>query len=65
MGLLNGAGYYDTLIRFVQDGYERGFISPEQHAALIVDDDLPRLMKTLQTQALAARAAPAADYSRT
>lgn len=65
VGLLNVAGYYDALIRFVQDGYERGFISPEQHAALIVDDDLPRLMKTLQTQALAARSAPAADYSRT
>jgi hypothetical protein len=31
---------------------------------LIVDDDLPRLMKTLREQALAARAAPPADYSR-
>jgi len=64
VGLLNVAGYYDALIRFVQEGYDRGFISPEQHAALIVDDDLPRLMKTLREQALAARAAPPADYSR-
>ncbi|MBM3388974.1 MAG: TIGR00730 family Rossman fold protein [Betaproteobacteria bacterium] len=62
VGLLNVAGYYNALIRFVQDGYERGFISPEQHAALIVDDDLPRLMKTLKEQALAARVAtPSAD----
>lgn len=64
VGLLNVAGYYDALIRFVQEGYDRGFISPGQHAALIVDDDLPRLMKTLREQALAARAAPPADYSR-
>jgi uncharacterized protein (TIGR00730 family) len=64
VGLLNVAGYYDALIRFVQEGYDRGLISPEQHAALIVDDDLPRLMKTLREQGLAARAAPPADYSR-
>lgn len=65
VGLLNVAGYYDPLIRFLQDGLDRGFLSPEQHAALLVDDDLPRLMRALKERALAARTAPAADYSRT
>ena len=65
VALLNVAGYYDALIRFVQDGLDRGFLSPEQHAALLVDDDLPRLMRALKERALAARAAPAADYTRT
>jgi uncharacterized protein (TIGR00730 family) len=65
VALLNVAGYYDALIRFVQDGLDRGFLSPEQHAALLVDDDLPRLMRALHERALAARTAPAADYSRT
>ena len=65
VGLLNVAGYYDALIHFVQHGLERGFLSPEQHAALIVDEDLPRLMQTLKRQALAAQTAPAADYTRT
>ena len=65
VGLLNVAGYYDALIRFVQDGFDRGFLSPEQHAALLVDDDLPRLMAELKRRALDAQAAPPADYSRT
>ena len=45
---------------------DRGFISAEQHAALIVDDDLTRLMAELQRRALAVQATAAApDYSRT
>ncbi len=66
VGLLNVAGYYDALIQFLKDGMDRGFISAEQHAALIVDDDLTRLMAELQRRALAVPATAAApDYSRT
>ena len=65
VGLLNVAGYYDALIRFLQDGLDRGFLSPEQHAALLVDDDLPRLMQGLHERAVAAQSAAAADYTRT
>lgn len=66
VGLLNVAGYYDALIQFLKDGMDRGFISAEQHAALIVDDDLTRLMAELRRRALAVQATAAApDYSRT
>lgn len=66
VGLLNVAGYYDALIVFLREGLERGFLSAEQHAALLVDDDLPRLMEALRLRALAVRAAAAkTDYSRT
>jgi len=66
VGLLNVAGYYDALIVFLREGLERGFLSAEQHAALLVDDDLPRLMEALRLRALAVRGAAAkTDYSRT
>lgn len=63
VGLLNVAGYYDALVRFIDEGRDRAFISDEQHAALLVDDDLPRLVTRLREAALASRGA--ADYSRT
>lgn len=66
VGLLNVAGYYDALIEFLRVGLDRGFLSPEQHEALLVDDDLPRLLETLRTRALAVRASAApSDYSQT
>jgi uncharacterized protein (TIGR00730 family) len=66
VALLNVAGYYDALVRFIQEALESGFLSPEQHAALLVGDDLPRLLAQLKERALAARAAsPRGDYSRT
>ncbi len=66
VGLLNVAGYYDALIEFLRVGLDRGFLSPEQHAALLVDDDLPRLMDALRTRALVVRASAApSDYSQT
>lgn len=63
VGLLNVAGYYDALIGFLAEGLARGFMSPEQHGALIVDDHLPRLVERLKQEAQRSRAA--ADYSRT
>lgn len=63
VGLLNVAGYYDSLIAFLNEGLARGFMSTEQHRALIVDEDLPRLVERLKHEAQRGRAA--ADYSRT
>lgn len=63
VGLLNVAGYYDALVAFIDEGLARAFISEQQHCALLVDDDLPRLVARLKDAALKAR--PGADYSRT
>jgi uncharacterized protein (TIGR00730 family) len=62
VALLNVAGYYDALLAFMHTAQARGFVSAQQHDALIVDDQLPRL---LQTIAEAARRATAPDdYSQ-
>jgi uncharacterized protein (TIGR00730 family) len=62
VALLNVAGYYDALLAFMRTAQARGFVSAPQHDALIVDDQLPRL---LQTIAEAARRATAPDdYSQ-
>lgn len=63
VGLLNVAGYYDALVRFIDESRARDFMSEQQHQALLVDDDLPRLIGRLQ--AAARKTKPAADYSRT
>lgn len=63
VGLLNVAGYYDSLVAFIDEGLSREFLSPAQHAALLVDTDLPRLMERLKTAS--AKARTGADYSRT
>lgn len=63
VGLLNVAGYYDALVRFVDEGRAREFISEEQHRALLVDDDLPRLVGRLKQAAQQSH--PGSDYSRT
>lgn len=66
VALLNVAGYYDALVAFIHEGLNRGFLSAEQHAALIVDNDLDRLMDRLKVAAVTARntAAQAADYTK-
>lgn len=62
VALLNVDGYYDALLRFMDDGHRRGFVSHAQHAALIVDDDVERLLDRLT--AAAAKATAPDDYSR-
>jgi uncharacterized protein (TIGR00730 family) len=54
VGLLNVAGYYDELIAFMRTTHQRGFVSDAQHDALIVDDDVPRLMERLADAAVLA-----------
>jgi uncharacterized protein (TIGR00730 family) len=54
VGLLNVAGYYDELIAFMRTTHRQGFVSDAQHDALIVDDDVPRLMERLADAAVLA-----------
>jgi uncharacterized protein (TIGR00730 family) len=61
VALLNVGGYYDALLAFMATARERGFVSAAQHDALIVDDDLDRLLTRIG--AAAARADAPDDYS--
>jgi len=62
VALLNVDAYYDALLQFMAHARASGYVSDEQHAALIVDDDVERLLERV---AAAARQAGAADdYSR-
>jgi uncharacterized protein (TIGR00730 family) len=62
VALLNVDGYYDALLAFMAHGHRRGFVSDAQHAALIVDDDVDRLLDRLTVAASKATAPD--DYSR-
>ncbi len=63
VALLNVAGYYDALLRFMAESHTRGFVSESQHLALIVDDDPARLLDKVSAAAL--RATAPDDYSKT
>lgn len=47
LGLLNVAGYYDTLIAFMRQSVEQGFLSDWQLDILTIDSDPSRLLPTL------------------
>ena len=63
VALLNVDGYYDALIEFMAQSHQRGFVSQEQHQALLVDTDVQRLLE--RVAAAAASASAPDDYSRT
>lgn len=46
-GLLDVAGYYQPLIRFLDHARDEGFIRPAQRARLVVDTDPDRLLDGL------------------
>jgi uncharacterized protein (TIGR00730 family) len=48
VGLLNVAGYYDALLAFLDRGVADRFIRDEYLDALVVDDDVVRLVERLQ-----------------
>ncbi|KPV40994.1 hypothetical protein AN478_03395 [Thiohalorhabdus denitrificans] len=54
-GLLNAAGYYDPLIRFLDETVTEGFLRPEQRALLAEAPEPETLLEALAT----ARPAPA------
>lgn len=63
IGLLNVAGFYDPLLRFMDHCVSQGFLDAAQHAAVRVDSDPLRLLQQLSAAAAAATAPD--DYSRT
>jgi uncharacterized protein (TIGR00730 family) len=50
IGLLNTAGYYDDLLRFMQRSVDEGFLSAEQRAALQVGTSPEALLLSLAGQ---------------
>lgn len=61
VALLNVDGFYDGLLAFTRESHRRGFMSDGQFNALIVDEDVERLLDRV---ALAARLATAPDDYR-
>lgn len=47
LGLLNVAGYYDELLRFIERSHDDGFLWPDVQALLQVDTDITRLLDKL------------------
>ncbi len=62
IGLLNVAGYYDDLLRFMAHSVAEGFLSAPQNAVLEVGTDPVALMLRLAAQARAATGPD--DYTR-
>ncbi len=62
IGLLNTAGYYDTLLQFMQHTVEQGFLSAPQRAVLRVGSEPDALLQELA--ALAGAATGSDDYRR-
>jgi hypothetical protein len=62
IGLLNVAGYYDDLLRFMERSVSEGFLAAAQLANLRVSDNAQSLL--LELAALAAPAAGTDDYSK-
>ncbi len=47
-GLLDVAGYYAPLVRFLDHATDEGFVRPEHRALLVVDDDVERMLDRLR-----------------
>lgn len=62
MGLLNTAGYYDTLLGFMAHAEAEGFVYAEQRDALLVDDQVNRLLDAIEQACRETSAG--SDYSR-
>jgi uncharacterized protein (TIGR00730 family) len=52
-GLLNAAGFFDPLLRFLDHAVAEGFIRPEHRALLLVDDNVSRLLERLDAHDVA------------
>ncbi|MEO7244900.1 MAG: TIGR00730 family Rossman fold protein [Rubrivivax sp.] len=62
VGVLNVAGYWDPLLRFLDGCVEQGFLDATQRRLPLVDDDPQRLVQRLRAAALLA--VEPDDYSR-
>lgn len=63
IGLLNTAGYYDSLLAFIDQTVQGGFVTAAQRAQVIVAGEPAVLLQRLATDAQAATAPD--DYSKT
>jgi uncharacterized protein (TIGR00730 family) len=52
LGLLNTAGYYDDLLKFIDRSHDGGFLWPDVQALLLLDTQADRLLDQLQADAL-------------
>jgi uncharacterized protein (TIGR00730 family) len=64
IGLLNTAGYYDDLLRFMRHSVAEGFLSADQMAAVQVGTDPEALLLSLMEQTSPLPAGAAIDLSR-
>jgi uncharacterized protein (TIGR00730 family) len=55
IGLLNVAGYYDTLIAFVEHACAEGFIEPAHRSILTIEDNPAALLDQLEQRVAATR----------
>ena len=62
IGLLNTAGYYDDLLRFMRTTVSEGFLAPSQHDNLVVGAEAEPLL--MQIASMAQAAILGDDYSR-
>jgi uncharacterized protein (TIGR00730 family) len=54
LGILNVAGYYDTLFEFIDQSVAKGFLSAAQTALLHRDDSVPKLLDAIGAEAVSA-----------
>jgi uncharacterized protein (TIGR00730 family) len=47
-GLLNATGYYDSLIRFLDQAVEKDFVKPKHRALMLVEDNSAALLDRFQ-----------------
>ncbi len=52
LGLLNVGGYFDHLLAFTQHSKDQGFLWPDVHELLLVDDQIERLLDRLHAQSI-------------
>lgn len=46
-GLLNVEGYYQPLVQMMERGVSEGFMKPENRGLLLVEDDVPALLRAM------------------
>ena len=48
LGVLNVAGYFDSLIAWLDHGVQEGFVTEQHRSMILVDDDAARLVSRMQ-----------------
>lgn len=64
LGLLNVAGYYDELLRFIDRSRDDGFLWPDVQELLRVDTEIPRLLDQLASDVVTLKAQTPPDQAQ-